>query len=474
MLVAAMILCAATVVGIGMYLIWRGRFVPALDYGNWIREGRIFRRLLAGDADAIYSVKRYPVPNAIVVVTLAAFDAMFGADVAGKTLFSISLLILVGGIIRLMWTTGGPSRAIAASLAMSLVLGRWFLLGSLSYFLGLGMLALFVSDMIRRDRRGVSMSPIVLASWFGVLYFTHFTILIAAVGIAIPFCIARGGIRNMGVVAKAVAPCVILAIWFFLGTYFGSHKAHSFGKIASVYEPALWQVWSIRLIPGDVFLTLAPLFSTDSGFPASARWATAYVTANVAWAIAMAAIAAGSILVGFRSRTTRAWASGGAACAVLLIVCGRELAHGEVGNRMIVPILWMGLACFAVRWSAAERPRTSLAIACACLAAIVVQSAILVIAANRIDPLSASDYARLSNSATRGEFCNRYRELFTSTGAIDAARGFRHQWLLPMMPVRRGVVSFIAMDQPRWSEIVPINEVSIIAGSSPDDCVNAP
>jgi hypothetical protein len=88
--------------------------------------------------------------------------------------------------------------------------------------------------------------------------------------------------------------------------------------------------------------------------------------------------------------------------------------------------------------------------------------------------LTASDYARLNEARSDDEFCDRCRELFASAAGVDAARDFRHPCLIPMMAVRCGLVNFVGTDNPRWTEIVPINEVCIVAGFSPDECRTEP
>jgi len=141
---------------------------------------------------------------------------------------------------------------------------------------------------------------------------------------------------------------------------------------------------------------------------------------------------------------------------------------------MLFPMLWTALAYLA----RCDHPRLSKYWARYALSAtsalVLVQSMFLIVAVNSASALSASDYSALMAATTADQFCERYAALFDATSGVDSLRGLKHQWLLPMSGVRRGIVNYVAMDSSRWSPYVPINPVSMIDYDRSKQCSTQP
>jgi hypothetical protein len=459
------------VLAVGFWLIWRSRFIPSLDYPNWVRQGSILSTLLRNQHSSVYHLRHYPVPNSAVVLTLALLDLVLPPESAGKMLFSIALCMLVFGSVYAVTAFEGSSKSPATVLALSPILGRWFFLGSLSYFLGLGLLSLFVGRLIRDFRLNRFISPLFLGSCFFAFFFVHFTVLISAIAIACPLYLAKEGKSGTMALFGALLPIVLLTIIYAIGLHFDSRAlVGHLDKLVAVYEPALWQIWSWRLLPGEIVFTFAPFHVLDVEVPETFSISVLLSAVNALWCSLVVLIAITSLLQAACKPDLRWAAICGILCFTLVIVTGRQLARGDIGNRLLIPAVWMGLACFDVQLRHERRPLLYTGLGLFCRIVLLSQLLWLILNVPKLDPVFSTDYQRLNLAASSEEFCKVYSVIYLSDKAVNPNTVTTHPWLLPMTPVQRGIVQYIALDHRRFESFVGINDVSVLASSNLKTC----
>ena len=456
--------CLIAVLTTGLWIIWRGRFVPSLDYPMWAREGWILSEFLRGSGNALYHVKNYPVPNSVITVALAVLDLVLAPELSAKIVFSLSLGLLAFGVVYLINSLAASGRGAGAVIGLSLVLGRWVFLGSLSYLLGLGLVCIFAGSLLRRGESAANVSSLYLAAWFLALFFVHFTVLPAAVAVAGSVIVRVEGRQGIVKLLTAIAPAALLSADFAL--HAGAHS----GRLVAVYEPALWQPWSYRILGGELLFTLAPIHALDPVTPATLIGVEAAAGLNAAWLMLVLLLAGVCLLGGLKRPELRSAAIGGILCAVLVVACGRQLASGDFGNRLVFPAVLMGLACFSVDFApAVERPAYA-ALRVLGGAVILVQVLYLFGTLGKLDSVFAAEYAEMRGSSSRSEFCARYASQFTDTRFQTMAQKLRHPWLVPFTPLRRTIPQYLALEDPKFDALLPINTVGILATSNSAAC----
>ena len=145
-----------------------GRAPYLHDFGEWLYQAEIVRRLVLGDpAVAAFSVASYPVPNSLATVILAALNQLFPPLTAGRV-FLVTLLLAWFPIIRLFMTRVVEPRwrdtATLCGYALA-ALSTFFWYGFVSYQLGLLLLTAFLA-IYRENTRATTIAVFGLALFF--------------------------------------------------------------------------------------------------------------------------------------------------------------------------------------------------------------------------------------------------------------------------------------------------------------------
>ncbi|HYL60049.1 MAG TPA: hypothetical protein VEU51_14355, partial [Candidatus Acidoferrales bacterium] len=199
------------------WLVWANRFPPLQDYPDWLYQGWILSRMLAGHAPAGYRIAPYPVPNTIVTLTLGLLDLATSPETAGKLVVTFAIATFIAGSLFVMTALNKSERNPLLLVPLVFVFNYFLLGGELAYLLGLGIFFLFAGYLIRTLPSPEHASPglIVIASC--ALFFTHIAAYAAAGLVLIAVVCAN---RRRIVLFRVILPLIpsgLLLTWSFVG-----------------------------------------------------------------------------------------------------------------------------------------------------------------------------------------------------------------------------------------------------------------
>ena len=188
---------------------------PLQDYGDWVYQGFLLNRILAGHATLVM-LKPWPVPNALSQVVLGLGMFLLSPIAAAKT-FICLYLVLFGLLCD--WLTRNPdgSRDDRRFLLLVLlgVLNSAFWNGYVNFQLGLLLLLFYIG--LRRRRRALALAVEAL---FGILIFFSHAICLGGFLLYVGW---DGLLRRR--IARSVAiamPALLLVVWYLLANDAGT------------------------------------------------------------------------------------------------------------------------------------------------------------------------------------------------------------------------------------------------------------
>jgi hypothetical protein len=206
-------LVGAASVSFGVLTIWRGRFLPALDYPAWLYEGRVLGVWLTGHAPAGYTVHPYPVPNSTAVVVLGLLNLVLAPEISGKVLLTIYAGLFYGSsLYLLLYNSDDEAKAVLTCTAAFFTFNFFFFEGNLSYVMGLGLLFIYAGYELRKSTLGGIGSALILC----LIFFTHLIPYLAGFTFAIVLILTRERdfAQAMRRIVRLGLPSAALLSWY--------------------------------------------------------------------------------------------------------------------------------------------------------------------------------------------------------------------------------------------------------------------
>jgi hypothetical protein len=304
-------------------LVWWHRFLPIIDYPNWLFQAKILADLAQGGSTfgCWYSLRWSPVPNSTFTIAAALLGQLFAYETAGKIILSIAVLLLPWGV----WFAAGRFGAVRLSAVryFGFPFGlNMFTLGSQNYTLALGMLiwflAVFLHPSVEMSRRKSLLMPVAIVVVFlthGVIYFV-LLILLFWFALGQPF-------RVRLILGIAVAPSLLLGLWYL---------ASSGAPAPGIVEWG-WTTLARHLVkPACLFLKshgVVPLLPPTF--------------ANLAWLTVVVAFVVALLRRGRRPTGLHRWlvVSGGMLMAVAFVLPDFAFGILQPGGRAFMPALFL-------------------------------------------------------------------------------------------------------------------------------------
>lgn len=191
---------------------------PALqDYPDWVYQGVLFAKTIAGHPVPLYGLKHYPIPNSLTIVAVGVLTAMVGWYWAAK-LWVVLFFAGAGVVImRSMALVPARMRLFFAAAASAVLLGTPLLQGALNFQFGLLLFLVVLTELLGLRRTGV------LAVLLVLLFFAHFVC--CAIALLAVLLMARWH-RARGLLLCTL-PTLALTGWYIGGRMLPSNRAQA-------------------------------------------------------------------------------------------------------------------------------------------------------------------------------------------------------------------------------------------------------
>ncbi len=194
------------------------------DYPDWVYQGVLLAKMLAGHPVAGYAIKHYPVPNSITTVGLALLTLSIGWMWAAKVwlLIGLGLSAVTTFIVARVFPLPGW---MWWSLPTMLFFGQSFWYATVSFSMGSCGLLLLMCLLYQRKERAVPIAGLII-----FCFFMHLIVYAAAGLLVLLYCLEHRRWK-LTFVGLATLP---LPVWYFLG-----RRATPSDETALGYSPAL-------------------------------------------------------------------------------------------------------------------------------------------------------------------------------------------------------------------------------------------
>jgi len=385
----------------GLWFIWSNRFLPLSDYPDWIYQGLLFSKLLAGRLPHLYALKRYPVPNAaIVTAALGLLNLLMSPEAAGKVVLTGAIGTFLFGSVYLLESLPRASGNPFVLVPALLMFNTHFFGGELSFLAGLSLFFIYSGILIRRLDAYDSLSPRFFLGWSLLFFFTHFETYIFAVLITAILSFQRCDKRRARALIIAFLPTACLSVWYVAARL----VTHDLGS------GSFWVPWTLHLVAGRY---LGAFFL----FPEFLPWLS--IQHPVMRLAAILDLAAAAFIGMMWAFCAAAWVRGRrenasvlAAAAVFAVgfpVAGFELAGTyDPGGRFLYPAAWLAMCWLGAGARVRESKLLARSATVGLVGLLAAQCAFLDVYAAGVSYHLAGVYRQLRDAPTRAEFCEIY------------------------------------------------------------------
>lgn len=127
---------------------------PSLqDYPDWVYQGVLFAKLLAGHPVPGYVPKHYPVPNSLTTVGIGLLSLVMSWQMAAKVWLVLVFVSVGVACLRLLHALDGDHQAVLPVFACSVVAGLDLWNGSVNFQMSLALLLWLLACLVRQGTR---------------------------------------------------------------------------------------------------------------------------------------------------------------------------------------------------------------------------------------------------------------------------------------------------------------------------------
>jgi hypothetical protein len=192
--------------------VWLYRFLPLLDWPDWLFQGGLFTRVLRGEALPGYAFSALPVPNATSTLAIGLLGLAVDLETAGKLFLSAYVLLWLLGARFLLAATHAELGRELALIPPLFVLNFAFFHGNVNFAVGTALLFVALGLLLahRRDLAHLPVAPLALVAVAIALSHgaSYFTLLLSA-GLLAIFDLRP---RSLARVALTLAPSALLLV----------------------------------------------------------------------------------------------------------------------------------------------------------------------------------------------------------------------------------------------------------------------
>jgi hypothetical protein len=201
---------------------------PFADYPDWVYQGVLFHSVLSGHPVAGYALKHYPVPNSTTTVGLGLLDMVLPWRWAAKVWICFYLALTGVATWVLARSLGAKDWRLVVALPGIVFLNLNFWYGHVSFEMGMCLVMLFISMLIRRVRTLWLMLLLI------VIFFTHMEACACALLLLGIWC----GVTREWKRLWAAVPAIMLTLWYGMARLLGGNtdngmlNAERYGSMA--------------------------------------------------------------------------------------------------------------------------------------------------------------------------------------------------------------------------------------------------
>ena len=178
------------------------------DYPDWVYQGVLLAKTLAGHPVAGYALKPYPVPNALTTIGLALLTLVFGWQLAAKLWLLVYLILASVASLYAGSVFGVKEKGLWWVLPATLFLGQLFWFGTISFNIGLCLLLVIACKLYQRQER-----PSLFVFLLVTCFFVHLIVYASALLMVFLYNVQYRRWK-LSFVGLATMP---LLLWYFAG-----------------------------------------------------------------------------------------------------------------------------------------------------------------------------------------------------------------------------------------------------------------
>lgn len=180
-----------------------------VDYPDWVYQGALLHRVLAGHPVAGYALKPYPVPNSLTTVALGLLDTVLPWALAAKlwVCFYLVLATIASVVLSRALASADSRMIVALPTVLFLNLDFWY--GHISFEIGMCLFAILIAMALR------GAGPITLSVWMVLLFFTH----MEALACALLFLGCWAMLTRQFAKLWAALPGLLLTFWYAIARF---------------------------------------------------------------------------------------------------------------------------------------------------------------------------------------------------------------------------------------------------------------
>ena len=380
-----------------LFLIWSHRFLPISDYPDWMFEGSIVAELIHGKAPASYSFKHYPVPYAATVALLGLLDLVFPAEVSGKIVLSLCIILFALSSTYLLKSLRPDTKSPLLLLPPLFLLNTYFFWGELAYLFSLSFFFLYCGYLFRRVYQSKPINWWMVCGASIAMFFCHFLPYAAAILVTLTFLLAESRTSLIRRFLISFAPSLGLTIWYAI-------ERSSLKQLS-----AMWEFWTLHQFAGRWIAAFSPFPEFLPWLGIQAPEMKIFAVLNLLVAIAVA-LTLPLCLAWARTRHQYAGVLASAVvCGIAVVACGYEF-EGMVspGERFLYPAVWIALCWLVGAQLPADDSPVNRGLTLSFIGLLACQAVFMQTDVAAVSTELAAVYAKLSSATSQADFCATY------------------------------------------------------------------
>lgn len=248
------------------------------DYPTWVYEGTLYAQALTGHANPAFLVKRFPVPNMLSDLGLAALSLLFGWVWAAKVWVLAYLLVCACAVRRMAKTRPQAATLLYWMSPTLFIVGLPFWYGFLNFNFGLALLLYLLAEL---EQQQPSMGKLTV--FLTLAFMAHAVPFLVCSLLLLVFAATQKRLRMLVV----FAPSLLLGLWYVYGRFvltgdpekeipadtivpYGSlsflvYKANTFFKLLGYVNPVLPHKQLTAVTFGHIGMLVLLLLSAGVG-----------------------------------------------------------------------------------------------------------------------------------------------------------------------------------------------------------------
>jgi len=198
-------------------LIWAFRFVPSIDYPNWLLEARVISQYgtAANPFSTCYEILAAPIPNGGFVLPVALLATFLPIEIAGKIVLSTYVIGLPLAIRSFLRSIGNTS--LVWTIAILLLFNVSFVFGNFSFLLGLCLLFTVLAYAERRKGRFTNRTAVAFLALTIAVFLAHgLCAVVLFLYQLFRLCEHATTLKERGALASSILSMIIMGVYYYV------------------------------------------------------------------------------------------------------------------------------------------------------------------------------------------------------------------------------------------------------------------